>query len=88
MNKFNKDRNDVFIFICSTCNSIDMTSSCISHYPTEPADISIERGNLSEFPFKPNVLKLDRAFYHNSIDDDVGLLMSNKSNSKTSVVNI
>ena len=49
---------------------------------------SIERDNLSEFPFKPNVLKLDRAFDHNSIDNDVGLLMSNKSNSKTSVVNM
>ena len=49
---------------------------------------SLERGNLSEFPIKPNVLKFNRAFDHNAIDTDSGLCMSNKSTSKTSVVNM
>ena len=49
---------------------------------------SLERGNLSEFSIKPNVMKFNRAFDHNSIDNDSGLFMSNKSNSKISVVNM
>ena len=49
---------------------------------------SLEQGNLNEFPIKPNVLKFNRAFNHNSIDNDSGLFVSNKSNSKKSVVNM